>query len=291
MNNNPKLNKRVLTAATIGLTAFALFGCSSGGDDAAGPDADCTPAHEGLTTISDGTLTVGVPENLPYTQTKGNDADGFEIELVKKLAAAECLSLKFVPITYGNGVPMISEQKAVDMITGGWYVTPERAQKVGFTSPTFYDSMAIISSEGIDTVEGLESVGAVGSGAGFSWEADMSKVIGDNFKTYPSTVEIKQDLTAGRLQAALDGYAVATVAYGDTDYKVEIAKPDSRVAITEDQPVIAFPVSKDNQGLNDALSEQIDAFREDGTLAEILGEWELPEDLVVPADRAAESIG
>ncbi|MFV0435194.1 MAG: substrate-binding periplasmic protein [Leucobacter sp.] len=292
MNLSKKVSKGVFTAATIGVASLMLVGCSGGGggNEANAPADDCTPAHEGITTISEGTLTVGVPENLPYTQTKGDDADGFEIELVRKLADAECLDLKFVPITYGNGVPMISEQKAVDMITGGWYVTEERAQKVGFTTPTYFDSMAIISKEGINTVKGLEGIGPVGSGAGFSWEADMSKILGSELKTYPSTVEIKQDLVSGRLKAALDGYAVATVAYEDTDFKVEIAEADDRVAITTDMPVIAFPVSKDNTDLNDALSEQIDTYREDGTLAEILKQWDLPEDLVVPADRAAESI-
>lgn len=290
MNISKKLSKGVFTAATVGLASMVLVGCSGGGNGAGAPAADCKPATEGLTTITEGTLTVGVPENLPYTQTKGNDADGFEIALVRKLADAQCLSLKFVPITYGNGIPMISEQKQVDMITGGWYVTEARAEQVGFTSPTFYDSMAIISKDGIDTVGGLEGIGGVGSGAGFSWEADMSEVLGGNLKTYPSTIEIKQDLVAGRLKAALDGYAVATAAYADTEYRVEIAKPDERVAITTDQPVIAFPISKDNRALSDALSEQIDGFREDGTLAQILSDWDLPEDLVVPADRAAKSI-
>ncbi|MBP1326831.1 polar amino acid transport system substrate-binding protein [Leucobacter exalbidus] len=290
MKKSKKLTKYVVAAATFGLASMMLVSCSSAGNDASAPKEDCTPATEGLTTVSDGTLTVGVPENLPYTQTTGDDADGFEIALVRKLAEAECLSLKFVSITYGNGVPMISEQKSVDMITGGWYVTEDRAKKVGFTTPTYFDSMAIVSASGANTVEDLESIGAVGSAAGFSWEADMTKVLGDNLKTYPSTIEIKQDLIAGRLKAALDGYAVATVAYEDTDFKVEIAGPDDRVAITTDQPVIAFPVSKDNQELNDALSVQIDAFRGDGTLAEILAEWNLPEDLVIPAERAAKSI-
>ena len=287
------LKKGLGVLAAVGVAAVVLSGCSGGGSAGGGdsaPSADCTPEHDGLTTVKDGTLTVGVPENLPYTQTKGSDADGFEIDLVRKLAEKECLSLAFVPITYANGIPMISEQKQVDMITGGWYVTEARAKQVGFTTPTYFDSMAIISKDGISTVEDLEKVGDVGSGAGFSWEADMTKVLGDKLKTYPSTVEIKQDLTSGRLQAGLDGYAVATAAYADTDYKVEIAEADPRVAITTDQPVIAFPISKENTALSDALSELIDGFREDGTLAEVLAEWELPEDLVVPADRAADSI-
>ena len=288
--NRKKFTRGLGLIAAVSAAALVVTGCSDGGGGSAAPASDCTPAHDGLSTIKDGTLTVGVPENLPYTQTKGADADGFEIDLIRQLAEKECLALAFVPITYANGIPMISEQKQVDMITGGWYVTEARAKQVGFTTPTFYDSMAIISKDGIDTVEDLEKVGDVGSGAGFSWEADMTKVLGDKLKTYPGTVEIKQDLTSGRLQAGLDGYAVATAAYEGTDYKVEIAKEDPRVAITTDQPVIAFPISKDNPELSDALSELIDGFREDGTLSEILADWKLPEDLVVPADRAADSI-
>lgn len=280
---------RIAAIAATALVACTLVACTET-TTATTVDENCTPAHEGLSTVSAGTLTVGVPENLPYTRTKGTDASGFEIDLVRKLAEAECLALAFVPITYGNGIPMISEQHSVDLITGGWYVTEERAQQVGFTTPTYFDSMAIISKDGISTVAGLEGIGAVGSGAGFSWEADMSAILGSKLQTYPSTVEIKQDLLNGRLQAGLDGYAVAVEAYKDTDYQVKIAEPDDRVAITTDAPVIAFPIDKDNQALNDALSEQIDAFREDGTLAEIVAAYELPDSLVVPADRAATSI-
>ena len=153
---------------------------------------DCTPVDDGLTTFTEGTLTVGVPENPPYTQTSGSSASGLEIDVVEKLAAAECLKLAYVPITYGNGIPMISEQKKTDIITGGWYVTQARAEKVGFTTPTYFDSMAIVSKEGLTTVEGLEDVGAVASGAGFSWEADMTQVLGGDLKTYPGTIEMKR---------------------------------------------------------------------------------------------------
>lgn len=287
--NTRTFPRRTATAITaLSIAGLALVGCAASAGSTV--DASCEPAHEGLTTYTDGTLTVGVPENLPYTQTKGTDAAGLEIDIVKKIATAECLNIAFVPITYANGIPMISEQKKADMITGGWYVTEARAEQVGFTAPTYYDSMGIISKDGIDTVNDLESVGDVGSVAGFSWEADMSAVLGDRLKTYPGTVETKQDLVSGRIQAALDGYAVATVAYAGTDFTVEPAEADERIGITTSMPIIAFPIAKENTALADAISAHIDEFREDGTLESVLGDYDLPASLLVPTDVAETSI-
>lgn len=277
--------------ALLGVAALVLTGCTkTSSSTSSAPAADCTPQTAGLTTFTSGTLTVGVPENPPYTKLSGAEASGLEIDIVKKLAAAECLAVAYVPITYANGIAMINNQKKTDIITGGWYVTEERAQQVGFTTPTYYDQMAIISKTGVDTVAGLESLGATGSGTGFSWQDDMTKVLGDKLKTYPSTAEMKQDLQAGRIQAALDGYGVAVEAYKGTDFQVKQSQADSRVAITTDKPISAFPIDKNNKALSDAFSTLIDGYRADGTLAKAAGDYGLAADLVVPADAAATSI-
>ncbi|MDR6689161.1 polar amino acid transport system substrate-binding protein [Microbacterium sp. 1154] len=281
-------SSRVLALLTA--SGLALAGCASAAPTSS-VASDCAPADEGLTTFTPGTLTVGVPENPPYTQTDGSGgASGIEIDVIEKLAAAECLALSYVPITYANGIPMITEQKKTDIITGGWYVTPTRAEQVGFTTPTMYDTMGVVSKDGIDTVDALESVGTVGTGTGFSWNEELAPLLGSKLQQYPGTVEMKQDLVAGRIQAALDGYAVAVAAYADTDYKVEPIQADPRVSITQTKPLIAFPVSKDNTALSDALSALIDQYRTDGTLADLLKQYDLPSDLLVPADVAATSI-
>ncbi|WP_159502295.1 ABC transporter substrate-binding protein [Microbacterium sp. 18062] len=281
--------RAVRALALIGAASLALAGCTSAAP-ASTVSADCTPADEGLTTFTEGVLTIGVPENPPYTQTEGTGASGIEIDILTKLAEAECLSVAYVPITYANGIPMITEQKKTDIISGGWYVTETRAEQVGFTTPTMYDTMGIVSKEGASTVEELEAIGTVGTGTGFSWNEDLTPILGDRLQQYPGTVEMKADLLNGRLQAALDGYAVAVAAYADTDFTVEPATADDRVAITVDQPMIAFPVSKDNPGLSDAFSALIDQYREDGTLADLLAEYDLPAELLVPAEAAANSI-
>lgn len=283
---------RTITATALAVAAISsvvLAGCTSPGAESS-VDADCVPAHDGLTTFTDGVLTVGVPENPPYTQTDGDTASGIEIDIIEMMAEAECLDIAYVPITYANGIPMISEQRRTDLVTGGWYVTAERAEQVGFTSPTMYDTMGIVSADGLTTVEELESAGAVGTGTGFSWNEELAPVLGDNLREYPGTVEIRQDLLNGRLQVALDGYAVAVAAYSDTDFEITAIEPDDRISVTVEQPTIAFPIDPDNGDLSDALSELIDTYREDGTLIGLLAEYDLSTDLLVPAEVAAESI-
>lgn len=286
MHRHPVLTGGIAAGAL--LVSLALTSCS-GGPGGSAVAADCTPAHEGLTTFTDGTLTVGVPENLPYSGTSGTDATGADVDLLKLVAEEECLDIAFTPITYANGIAMITEQHKTDIITGGWYVTEARAEQVGFTTPTQYDAMAIISEEGLSTVDELLEAGDVGSGAGFSWEADASALLGDHYKSYPGTVEMKQDLTNGRIQAALDGYAVAVVAYEGTDFQVVPVEADPRIAVTENPPIIAYPIDPDNAELSDAISELIDGWREDGTLEDLLDEYGLA-DLMVPADVAATSL-
>lgn len=275
---------------TVGL--FAAAGCTSTTDSAAQStvSSDCKPVDQNLKTVEKGALTVGVPDNPPYTSNEtGGGAKGLEIDILKKLAAAECLSLKYVQITYANGIPMISEQHRIDMASGGWYVTPERNKQVGFTSPTYYDAMAIISKEGCNTIDQLKGKGSVGSGAGFSWEADTKKILGSEMRNYPGTTEMKQDLQAGRIIASLDGYAVAKYTYKEP-YKVEMVKPDPRIEVTRNKPIGAFPIDKQNPELNDALSRLIDKYRADGTLTKILTSNNLSADLLVPANVAAKSL-
>ncbi|HAN25686.1 MAG: amino acid ABC transporter substrate-binding protein [Microbacterium sp.] len=288
--NRPQPSARVLrTAAAVVAAAILLTGCATTASSNT-PSANCTPKDAGLTTFTPGTLTVGVPENPPYTKLDGTTASGEEIQIIEKLAAAECLSVAYVPITYANGIAMITSQKRTDIITGGWYVTAARAAQVGFTTPTYYDQMAIISKSGIDTVSGLETIGAVGTGTGFSWQDDVTKILGDNLKLYPGTAEMKQDLEAGRIQAALDGYAVAAAAYKGSGFEVKPAQADSRVAITTNMPIIAFPIDKDNTALSNAFSALIDQYRTDGTLASIVEADGLSASLVVPADKAATAL-
>lgn len=295
-----KTRKKLLLSFTssLGISALVLTACGDGGEDSPSSEngeggseevaaGDCTPTHEGVTTFTDGVLTVGVPENLPYSGTEGGDGVGVDIEVLKLVAEEQCWDLSYEPITYANGIPMITEQQITDIITGGWYFTEERATQVEFTSPLWYDRVAVISTDGLNAVDELEEAGPIGTMTGAAYTAEMTAVIGSDLQTYPGPQEMRQDLDAGRIQAGLEGFSVATSFYEDTDYTIEVLEPDERVTSTVEPPVIALPLDPENEALNEVISSFIDEWREDGTLLQILEDYDQDPELLVPAEEAA----
>ncbi|KAB1660815.1 transporter substrate-binding domain-containing protein [Pseudoclavibacter sp. CFCC 13796] len=288
---NKKLTTLTSGTAILALAGIALVGCSS--DSGSSQNKDCTPAHSGLSTAADGKLTVGVTDTPPFSaNAAGGAATGLDIDIAKKLAEMECLDVAYTQATYANSIPMISQQKTIDITTGAWYPTAERNKVVDFSGPMYTDSMSIVSKDGVSTVAGLESLDAVGTVDGYLWTEDLKSVLGDKLQTYPSSVELQQDLLNGRLGAAVDSYGVQVSEYKDqTDYTVKIAEPDNRVVASVEPAQTVFPISKENSGLKEALDADLKKMREDGSLAELVKSNGFDESIVVPAETDLKIIG
>ena len=290
MSETRKKNSRSArtTLAVVGLGALGSLGlsaCSSGGGSSVA--ADCTPAHADLRTVAKGSLTFGVIDAPPFTaNVTGGGAEGLDVDIVKELAKRECLDVRYVSTTIASGIPMISQQKSVDLMGGALYAVAKRAQVVDFVGPLYYDKMSIASRTGVGTISGLESLGSVGTVDGMMWIPQLKEVLGDKLRTYPSSVELSQDLLNGRLDAAIDSYATSVYYYkSDQGITVTISEPDERVAVTTETPQTIFPISKDATGLRDALNEDAVAMRTDGTLKGILRGRNFDEALSVPPEE------
>lgn len=279
------------TALTL-MASAAVVGCSAAPTESeASTSASCSPAAD-LTTITPGTLTVGVTDVPPFaSNVTGGGAEGIDIDILNHIADALCLKISYVAATYANSIPLISEQGAIDLTSGDWYPTTARAEVVDFTSPTYYDAMGIVSASGASTVEALTTIGTVGTVAGYLWEEDLKNLLGDNLQTYQSSYELAQDLENGRLQAAIDSYGVSANVYADTDFKVVMSEADDRVEATIEKAQSAFPITKGNTSLQEALNEQIELMREDGTMVSIVEAAGLSGDVVVPAGVELKLIG
>ena len=272
---------RLAAVASIGLAAsLTLAGCgSSGGSDSA--DSDCTPKHEGVQTVEDGTLTVGVIDIPPFSSYNSGSPEGIDVNIVNSVAQAECLDVSWQQATYADAVQSISGG-AIDLAIGTIDRTDARLKAVDFSSSIYLDGMGIASKSGAETVADLEKLNSVGTIDGYLWVDDLKGILGDRLKTYPSSVELKADFDAGRLDAAVDAYGVQVPQFKD-DSSVTVAlansKPDERVAAIVTAPQAAFPLTKGNESLNTAVSENIDELRGDGSIKGWLTEAGLSEDL------------
>jgi polar amino acid transport system substrate-binding protein len=84
-----------------------------------------------------GVLTVGVSDgNLPFAGTRNGKMSGFDIELVERFAASIGKELKLSNMEFGSLVAAVASGK-VDLIISSIYITPERQQRIDFSTPYF----------------------------------------------------------------------------------------------------------------------------------------------------------
>lgn len=256
----------------VGLTSFALLASS------AAFGQDCTPKHQ-ITTVEEGFLTVAAPTFPPFSIPKGeSDLSGIDGEIVKEIAARECLKIKVAPVEYATAVPYVVSGRA-DVAIGNYYRTAERNKVVNISAPLYLDQMGIYSKDGVDAISALEGR-RVGTVQGYMWVNDMKKIMGDKLSLYNNYVALYQDMDAGRIDAALDGVAVGTAAQeGGTlkEVKIVVAQKDDRVGATVEPPQAGLPLSKDNSELLAAVDEIVNELHSSGRLVEILKEFGMPE--------------
>lgn len=276
-----RLRILALTTAITAVAGLGLSACASGADSATGPSSDCTPKHADIQTISDGKLTVGVIDIPPFSSYNSGSPEGIDVEIVKQIAAEECLEPVYQQATYADAIQSISGNM-IDLAIGTIDRTDARQKVVDFSSSTYLDGLGIASKTGAQTISDIESMNSIGTIDGYLWVEDIRSIVGDKLKTYPSSVELKADFDAGRLDAALDAYGVLVPEYKD-DSSVTVAlansNPDPRVAAIVTAPQAAFPLTKGNTSLKTALSEDIDAMRADGSIKGWISAAGLSEDL------------
>jgi polar amino acid transport system substrate-binding protein len=260
----PFLKRLAVLCSTVSLFAFA---------NAAQAAGSCAPAHK-FPTITPGALSVATwdfpPYSIPVGPTEVNGVDG---EILKLIAAKECLTLSFVNVDAAAVIQSVVSGKA-DIAMGDWYRTADRAKVLGLSAPMYLDQLGVISSQGIDTVAAMQGK-HVGTVAGYLWTGDMQKVFGSSLTIYPNPVAMAQDLAAGRIDVGTDSYAVSVYDQKKGAYKsmkTAVVKPDQRVAASIQPGQTALPFTKSNQALGDALSADIEALHQSGDIARILKE-------------------
>jgi len=238
--------------------------------------ADCTPKHK-FTTIEPGTLTVAVTTYAPhsYLDDSGN-MKGIDGDIAAEFAKRECLKVKAVAVDPAAAIQYVLSGQA-DITTGDWYRTAERAKAMNLSAPLYTDQMAIYSKQDFKKVSDLEGK-KVGTVQGYLWVADLKSLLGGSLKLYPNSVNMQQDLFAGRIDVAVDGYSTGVVAAQKgalKDVKVAVAAADPRVKATKEAAQAAFPYSLKAKEFGEALDSNIEAMHKDGTIVKILKSYGL----------------
>ncbi|MBZ9775028.1 substrate-binding periplasmic protein [Mesorhizobium sp. CO1-1-8] len=232
---------------------------------------DCKPKHE-FTTAEKGFLTAGAVTFNPYSyiDSSGN-VQGVDADILIEIATMECLQLKTLPTDAAAGIQTVVSGRA-DVSTGAWYRTKDRTRVVNLSAPLYLDQMAVYSKEGVTRADQLDGK-TVGSVQGNLWVADLQKVFGENLKLYPTSVAMHQDLVAGRLDAAFDGYSTGVTAIKAgtlSGIKVKVIEADKRIGASKEAGQGTFPMNKKNEAFTAAIDDDIAELHKNGKIAEIL---------------------
>lgn len=232
---------------------------------------DCEPQHE-FTTITPGTLTVAVTTLIPFSWLDDSGTPkGVDNEVALEFAARECLTVTPIAVDPAAAIQYVMMGQA-DIAVGNWYRTAERAKVMKLSAPLYTDQMGIYSQDGLSTVADLEGK-QVGTVQGYLWVSDLKKLLGDDLKLYPSSVDMQQDLKAGRIEIGIDSYAsgVAAEQQGALDgIQIMVSEPDERVRATVDAAQSGMPHAQKATEFGAALDAVIGDLHEDGTIAKIL---------------------
>ncbi|MDR1833779.1 MAG: transporter substrate-binding domain-containing protein [Propionibacteriaceae bacterium] len=275
--------KKIATAAAAALLAAAsLAGCSSdttapSGDGGSSVASDCTPAHS-FTTITEGKLSIAVPEFPPFSSMVPDSPAGIDTEIAQAIASLECLEVELSEVAYSAAVPAVQTGRA-DMAVGCYYRTAERAEIVDLSDAIYLDGMGVVSKDGITSIPEMITKN-VGSVDGYLWNEDMQTLMDGKMKIYPSNVEMWADLQAGRIDLGFDSVAVSQDKAKGTDFVVTVAEPDDRVAASVKAAQIGLPLTKGNAELLAAVNDDIKKLRDDGTIKAIFEKYGVDTSLI-----------
>jgi polar amino acid transport system substrate-binding protein len=276
-----------LTLPALAAVALAISACGSDDDNdkstatAAGTAsaAACVPKDK-FTTHKPGKLIVSVAPALPYVQLKDGKLSGIDGDVITAFAKRECLEVDAQQFPGSAGALPAMESGRADIVTGGWYRTPERvtSKTLGVTDPVYYDFTAFVSKQPVDTLEALRGK-KIALGSGQLWTAQVQKVLGKgSIKLFDSTSGVFQDVASGRSAAGIMGSAEAgyyTKKAPGAGLVVTAAKPDPAFESSQAINAVNFLHAKSNAGLTQALDASIAAFRADGTVEASLKRWGL----------------
>jgi len=233
---------------------------------------DCKAQHE-FKTIKPGVLTVTSAVVPPFV-IRGEDgqAAGVDIDVVKTLAADNCLKLEHVFTDSAAAIQYVVSGRS-DISVGAWYRTSERAKVLGISDPIYLEQTAIYSRDGATKFEQLKDR-KVGTVQGYLWVPELKKLYGADLSLYPTAVALAQDLSTGRIQAAVNTYSIGveTQKKGGmpADIKVVVADADPAVESSVKPAQASYLFAKTNTDLGGALNATIKKIHANGDLVKWL---------------------
>lgn len=242
----------VLTVIAL-MSSMLLVGCSSSNS-------------RGML-LKENVLTVGSDcDYPPFIYMEGNQAAGFEYELLDAVAKDMGLTLEYIePQDFATLPTQVAGGNKMDLACSSITITPEREAVIDFTNPYFEANQACIvnKSSGYTSLSDLEGkkIGAQTGTTGYSWASEHIGAI--EIQGCGQISEGLQSLQAGNIEALI---LDAPIAEYHTQNNFKEMKLISVIPTGEQY---GFAVSKDNPALKAAVNKSLRNIIDNGTYEKI----------------------
>lgn len=263
-----KLNTRTFLQSA-GLVAVALILAACGKKEAPAPVAAPAPAPAPAKVYVVGTDAAYAPFE---SQNEKGEIVGFDIDVVKAVAAKAGIEVKFVNTPW-EGIFNTLAQGDRDLLVSAITITDERKQTMDFSAPYFDAKQLIAVKENakIKTLADLKKL-KVGVQTGTTGDEVVTKLIGKNsanIKRFESTPLALKELEAGGVDAVVaDNGVVIHYVANNAGSKFRTVDDTS---FTPEQYGIA--VKKGNAELLEKINTALAAVKADGTYDKIYASY------------------
>lgn len=263
-----KLNTRTFLQSA-GLVAVALILAACGKKEAPAPVAAPAPAPAPAKVYVVGTDAAYAPFE---SQNEKGEIVGFDIDVVKAVAAKAGIEVKFVNTPW-EGIFNTLNQGDRDLLVSAITITDEREQTMDFSAPYFDAKQLIAVKENakIKTLADLKKL-KVGVQTGTTGDEVVTKLIGKNsanIKRFESTPLALKELEAGGVDAVVaDNGVVIHYVANNAGSKFRTVDDSS---FTPEQYGIA--VKKGNAELLEKINTALAAIKADGSYDKIYASY------------------
>jgi polar amino acid transport system substrate-binding protein len=220
---------RVLRAVAATALGLLVAACDRNGASSPAATAEGTAAPPARVYVV-GTDAAYAPFE---SQNERGEIVGFDIDVVRAVAAKAGLAVKFVNTPW-EGIFNALGQGDLDMVASAVTITEERRQTMDFTAP-YFDARQLIAvkqSSPVVSFADLESLAlAVGVQTGTTGDEAVSKLLGktsDRIRRFESTPLALKELEAGGVDAVVADNGVVThyVAHNPGGLFKTVSDPD-----------------------------------------------------------------
>jgi cystine transport system substrate-binding protein len=219
-----------------------------------------------------GTLRIAMEGTYPpfnFKDPKTGQLAGYDVDVARLVCAKLGLKPEFVSTEWAAILAGLGAGK-YDVIVSQVGITPKRLEALDFSEPYTYSSPQLIVRRddkaqyaSLADLKGKK----LGVGQGSVFEQQARAAGGIDVKSYPAAPENLQDLSVGRIDAALNDSLM--VAYLLSNSKLPV-RAGARVGAVER---MGIPVRKGNPQFKAALNKALAEAGADGSLAKISVKW------------------